>query len=256
MLFGLLLALTVLALALVLGPWALRRLRAMRRYSDIPEVRWIGAGESPLGRRVLDCRGYCKLMPGPSRERVAARFTQTREAPLQELLGQLPEGAAADDGRPLGWRFNEGERRRLEAGFPAAAKDADEEDRWIIRYGEGRLYFQRSWTGALIYVAELEPDGSGARVTRLWLRQRDQGPEESFHEPYALPALHEAIARYLIDSHVLGRTAAVPVPAELVGEPQKMALFAFSIAGRRGEFAEPFWPRHEPINPDDPSALN
>jgi hypothetical protein len=121
---------------------------------------------------------------------------------------------------------------RLRAGYKASAL----EDRWIIRHERGRLGFQRSWTGALVYVAELCDDGDdGGRITRLWLRASDsETPEQS--------ALHVALVRYLIDSHLLQRTAAVPVPAELAGDPMKMALFAFRIGGRHAEYAEPFWP--------------
>ncbi|MCS6915552.1 MAG: hypothetical protein RMK29_00405 [Myxococcales bacterium] len=212
----------------------LRWVRRRHRYSPWPEVGWLTPEESPLGRRVLDCRGYCKLMPGPPRDKIVERFQALRRMSLEQLRDCLPEGSDPA-GYELSWDFNEGEALRLRAGFHAT----DVEDRWLIRYAHGRLYFQRSWTGVLVYVAEIRPEHGGARLTRLWLRGSDSAcPEQRL--------LHIAIVRYLIDSHLLGRLAAVPVPSDLASEPLKMALFAFSIAGRRGEYAEPFYPDSAP----------
>lgn len=217
----------VLAALLGLGLPRLLRLRAQRRrWSDLPEARWLSAAESPLGRPVVDCRGYARLMPCPDSPELRARFARTRRAPVARLCGSLPEGAAPE-GQAVAWEFPPADVARLRAGFAAATLD----DRWLIRHRGGRLYFQRSWSGALGYVAELGPRG----ITRVWLRR---GAEEGAGQQ----ALSLRLLRFLIDSHLLDRPAAVPVPVDLAEDPLKMAHFAFGIAGPRGIYAEAFPP--------------
>jgi hypothetical protein len=226
---SLFLGLCALALALSTCRWLYAEVRRRRRWSDLPEVHWTRAEDSPFGRRVLDCRGYCKLMPPPDHEKLARGYEETRKSSVASLAGQLPEDAHPG-GVKVYWRYARSDLARLRAGFHPHSID----DRWIIRYTEGRIYLQRSWTGALIYVAELS-EGDQA-IVRVFLRRSDADTEEQ-------TALSLALVRYLLDSHVLGRQATVPVPGDLAEEPLKMALFAFSIAGRYGEYAEPFWPQ-------------
>jgi hypothetical protein len=212
-----------------------RQREAQKGEGHLPEVHWVDAAASPLHRRVLDCRGYCRLQRVDTTDaKILEGFRRMQESSVQPLTGQLPQGADPA-GHPVHWPLGFAQvPALLTSCMPATL-----EDKWTIRHSEGRLYFQRSWTGKLIYVAEIQVDPAtetggepGATVTRVWLRDGEARSEEQRD-------LAIALCRYLIDSHLLGVPAAVPVPVDLSAEPHKMAVFAFSMAGRRGDYAEP-----------------
>ncbi len=201
---------------------------ARDRWSDLPDLKWLDPADSPLHRRVLDCRGHCRLQRVDTTDpKIVDGFRRTQGSSISTVSGKLPEGAHPA-GHPVRWAFTAVQGPALLTPcLPHAL-----EDKWLIRHAGGRLHFQRSWTGKLIYVAELSANDKGAYINRIWLRDGEARTDEQ-------RTLALALCRYLIDSHLLGLPAAVPVPADLAVDPYKMAIFAFSMAGRRGDYAEP-----------------
>lgn len=113
--------------------------------------------------------------------------------------------------------FTADEAHRLRAGFVAVAM----EDKWAIRSEPPSLLFHRSWTGRLIFRADLVDDGEGARIEHAWCDPAVLADGDAAYQARLLG--------FLIDTLLLGRAAAFPVPPGL--EQPIPGLYQHAVAG-------------------------
>jgi hypothetical protein len=184
------------------------------------ELRWLEAADNPFGIRVLDCRpvvlGLVSTTTDPA---IARRFLELRSSTGTEHLGHVPNDAIhseSDLTYPVEEHPSDG---------PLFVAD-EMEDKWNIYLHSDYLYFTRSWTGVLVSRAQLMLDGSGAHV-RIVDVDRHTAADA------ALAVRH---VDYLIKSHIYNMASPHPVPLTMQIE-RDIALYSFSMYGRRGQFA-------------------
>jgi hypothetical protein len=181
---------------------------------------WLEADESPFGRRVLDCRQIAETFQSASQSLDAIRFFGSPESKSGEhLVGRHPDSPIrirCELTYPLDMPLPEGPI------FLARAM----EEKWNIYHFCSSLYFARSWTGDLNYVASLAPSPTELRVTEVeaWpgnVLGDDQMAVEQID--------------FLIRSHLFGQV--VPHPAPALPSKKAIAMWSFSQYGKRGLFA-------------------
>lgn len=197
------------------------------RPSDTPaedefsELRWIEAADNPFGIRVLDCRPVAlRWISTTSDPAVAQRFLELRASLGTEHVGQVPNDAV---------------HAECDLSYPADGRSADGplfiaeemEDKWNIYLHAGCLYFARSWTGALAARARLTLAGSAARIDSVDVDGSTAGDPE-------LAIRH---VDYLVKSHLYNKLSPHPLPQTMEPIERDIALYSFSLYGRRGQFA-------------------
>jgi len=184
---------------------------------QIPEVRWLGKDDAKNPFRVdgYDCLALVRAMQSITTDKnVAETFLTLRSSVGSNHLGQLPAGAAAID-------------HRLEYPCKGIAdgivfKSRQMEQKWdIYLYGD-RLYFCRSWTDALVFVANFSLTKDSLVVENIWVAAD------------AMEGGRDHVVRevdYLIKSHLLRRAVPHPLPESLPKEPGSIGLYSFSQYG-------------------------
>lgn len=186
------------------------------------ELRWIEASESPFGIRVLDCRpvalGLTTTTADPS---VAQRFLALRSSSGIEHLGQVPSNAKPAQCDLV---YPAGNGRSVDGALFVAN---EMEDKWDIYLHAGYLYFARSWTGILVSRARLKLIESTAYVDMVEV------------DPVTADSPEHAIRHvdYLIKSHLYQKEAPHPIPTTIQPVAREIAMYSFSLYGRRGQFA-------------------
>lgn len=187
----------------------------------LSELRWLEGADSPFGIRVLDCRSVAFGMVSTTGDpAVAQRFVELRSSVGIEHLGQVPHDAIhseCDLIYPVDGSFSEG---------PVFVAD-EMEDKWDIYLHSDYLYFARSWTGVLVSRARLKLVGLAAYVDMVDV-------DRNTAEDAQLATRH---VDYLIKSHLYDRVAPHPLPSTMPPIERDIALFSFSLYGRRGQFA-------------------
>lgn len=154
-------------------------------------------------------------------QKIAESFLTLRQSVGAEYKGVLPEQAVELD-CDLRYEY---------AGEVAEGilyKASQMEEKWdIYLYGD-RIYFCRSWTGALVFVAEFTATGSEIVISRIWAAGELTEPDSTF-------AIRQV--DYLIKSHIFGRAVPHPLPENLPREPQTVGLHSFSQYGSMCCFA-------------------
>jgi hypothetical protein len=195
---------------------------------ELPEVHWLQGEDSPTGRKVLDCRAYALgVHLTTSDEDAAEKFAQLTLSDGSELEGKTPEDSWLVD---VSWDFDYDQLAPMTAGMRAQTT----EDLWMIDYRDERLYFRRSWTGQLVFMATFRVVPTvGAQITRIWVTGKD-------HFGKASPEYAAAYVRHLIDTHLLGILTPFPIPPDFPEDDKAIASFVFHSVGRRGWLAEYF----------------
>ncbi len=188
--------------------------------SALHELRWLEPEESPFGIRVLDCRPVALSMTSVTQDpAVAFKFSQLRTSLGAEHVGCLPEESvevACDLDYTVKGRSSDG----------PLFKAQEMEDKWDVYLYEGHLYFARSWTGTLVARARLTVVEPKAYVDRI-----------DVSAPAADDPVH--VVRqidYLIKSHLYRQPCPHPFPESVRGADADLALYSFSLYGRRGLF--------------------
>lgn len=196
---------------------------------DLPPLQWLNGEDSPIGRKVLDCRSYALgFQFTTSDKETAATFARLSESDGSELDGSSPENSwlvAVD------WEFEFEQAELLAAGMRAQTT----EDLWMVDCRGTRLFFRRSWTGQLVFMTNFQRvPTAGAQITRIWVT----GDDPFGRQP---PEYITAYVRHLIDTHLLGILTPFPIPPDFPrGDDEKIAAFVFHSVGRRGWLAEHF----------------
>lgn len=153
---------------------------------------------------------------------IARRFVQLRPSRGDEYRGQAP-AAAHHVSRNLSYVYpkhpSEGPLFKAE----------HMEDKWDIYFFDNGLYFARSWSGELAYKAEIRYDAGRMDLTKIAIG----GNQDPIFAP--------RVVDYLVKSHLLNHDAPHPLPVDLPATPDQIALFSFSMFGRRcsyGTFAD------------------
>jgi len=206
--------------------------------SELPPLKWLNGEDSPIGRKVLDCRSYALGFQFTTTDKeTAATFARLCDSDGSELEGQSPDNSwliAVD------WDFDFEQAEMIATGMRAQTT----EDLWMIDCRGNRLYLRRSWTGQLVFMLNFRRvPTDGAQITRIWVTGDDPFGQQS-------PEYITAYVRHLIDTHLLGILAPFPIPPDFPkDDDQKIAAFVFHSVGRRGWLAE-YFDAHEDRSPD------
>lgn len=201
----------------------LGRGRAEPEPEDTPHGRaeWLDPDNNPFAVRVLDCRDFCRTMVSMTTDpQRAARFVELRSSTGEQHHGQHPPNAmciASFLSYPLTGRPADGPLFRAE----------EMEDKWDIFLYDGWLYFARSWTGELVFRAEVKFTGTQALVSNI--------------EADAKLAVQAELAvrqvDFLIKSHLLDQEVPHPLPSDFPDDAMQVAVYSHSWYGRRASFA-------------------
>ncbi|MEZ4651014.1 MAG: hypothetical protein R3E97_19955 [Candidatus Eisenbacteria bacterium] len=182
-------------------------------------VRWIPAEESEFGVEVLDCREFTASVHSLTQDpKIGDAFAALRAVDGREYLGKTPES-------PLRLECDLSYSHRGETRDGPLFKAACMEDKWDIYLYDGGLYFTRSWTGQLAYVAEIRFSESSANVVSVL------APGDSMSKQ---PGFHVRAMDFLVRSHLYRQMFPHPLPKSLGRDERAQGLFSFSQFGRYG----------------------
>jgi hypothetical protein len=183
---------------------------------EIPLIRWLAKEdpESPFVVDGFDCYGFTSSMLSTTKDQDIARsFVALRSEDGQTLRNRLPE-----DSVELPCSLSYAYEGAISDGI--LFKSATMEEKWDIYFYDGRLYFCRSWTGTLAFVAELTSHNHALRISRVWASASSE------------PALSIRQVDYLIKSHLYKSRVPHPLPDDLERDPEVVAMYSFSQYGR------------------------
>ncbi len=183
-----------------------------------PDFPWILPGENPWNITVLDLRRVALGVMSTTLNPAVAETFATPRTGEEYLTASLPVDCPVPRGLtiPIG----------PTAGSGPLAVAAEMEDKWNIYLHESRLFFARSWTGALVHSATLALSDGMATVTAIQTHDAEDGADHAARE-----------VDYLIESYLLGYLFPHPVPAWLDRSFEAVLAYSFGTHGRRGLFA-------------------
>lgn len=178
-------------------------------------VRLLSADDpaNPFVFEGYDCAAFARSMISTTKDPgIAAQFSAGRTDPGSAHIGQLPAQAVALE---CSLAYDSKESPTEGVLFKASAM----EEKWDIYLYGGRLYFARSWTAALAFVAEFEMGEGRLRIPRVWASAGNE-------------ALAVRQVDYLVKSHLQRRVVPHPLPAGFERDPHTVGLYSFSQYGR------------------------
>lgn len=182
-------------------------------------VKWLDAtdAKNSFGIRILDCLSTAMGL-----------IAVTEDAHIARTYGKL----RTDNGRRfIGQQPNDPVETECKLTYPLDGSVADGpihvsrvmEDKWDIYLYEGKLYFARSWTGELYFVAAIELTSPLATITHVVAARAPVGSDAA----YAI-----RVVDYLIKSHVYERCLPHPLPAFCPEDAKLIAIHSFRLFGR------------------------
>jgi len=186
--------------------------------SELPEIPWIEAADTPWGVRVLDVRAVTQNMISTSSDPDCA----ANAISFDHEDGSTFENAAPVLPRVIGSMIP----FRVEAPLPDAAlfRPRVMEHKWAIFHRRSRLLFVRSWTRKLHVVADLAAQNGSVAITRL---------NGVFIDTEEHPLFTTMMADFLLRSHVLGMVYPAPLPEGMEESPVEAAMWCFQMFGNR-----------------------
>ena len=203
--------------------------------SQLPEIPWIEAAETPWGVPVLDVRAVTQNMISTSADPQCA-------ANAISFGGDDGSAFSADEPaspRVIGALI----RFRVNAPLPDGAlfRPRQMEHKWAIFHHQQRILFVRSWTRKLHAIAELSSGEGYVEVRKI---------SGVFADEEEHPLFTTMMVDFLLRSHVLGMVYPAPLPEGLEQTPLEAAMWCFQMFGNRALCAT-----HEiiPLNmPEEP----
>ena len=186
------------------------------------QLAWLDPQDTPLGVRALDCRPTAfGLISTTKDESLGQRFLELRTSTGEELIGTMPDDAITVP-EELHYPHND-----QAAPDGCAFRSQCMEDKWDAFILDGRLYLSRSWRGDLVYGAGIR-FGAEAVISGIQADRRacEGNPRMALRQ-----------VDYLVRSHLLQLPVAHPVPSSVGDDAIEIALYSFSMYGRRGIFA-------------------
>ena len=180
--------------------------------------RWLAEDDvaNPFNVGGFDCLAFVRSMRAVTQDqKIAESFLTLRYTVGAEYKGKLPE-QAVELACDLRYEY---------AGEVAEGilyKSSQMEEKWDIYLYDNRIYFCRSWTGALSFVAEFSTTGSEIVISRI----RAAGEPEETESGFAIQQVD-----YLIKSHLFRRPVPHPLPQNLPREPEAVGVYSFSQYG-------------------------
>jgi len=186
--------------------------------SQLPEIPWIEAADTPWGVPVLDVRAVTENMISTSSDPQCA---------ANALSFGRDDGSGFEDSGPLMERvIGAMVPFRVEGPLPDGVlfRPREMEHKWAIFHRRGRILFVRSWTRKLHVIAELSPGEGCVQVSRIHGVFTDE--DES-------PLFTTMVVDFLLRSHALGMVYPAPLPDGMDASPQQAALWCFHMFGNR-----------------------
>jgi len=188
-------------------------------YDFRSQPRWVKPGpNNPFGRWVLDIRPFVAGVNAAFQdERVSEVFRNSRD----------------NDGRQYrNIDLSSYDRSECSLVYPnngseiegVLYKSQTMDYKWDIYAYDDRMFFTRSWTGDLVYVAQINVTGIQVVVDEIW-HKADISPMKARNEVH-----------YLIMTHLLGEMMPVMVP-QAAHSAEDMALSGFARFGKMAFFA-------------------
>jgi hypothetical protein len=203
-------------LAILWQRWKARRSDAAVPITQSLTATWLPKEDArnPFTVPGYDCLTAARLMgSGTTDPAITEKFIALRSASGEFHRGKLPDDAIEAQTK-LEYEYS-GE---IVDGllFRAAAM----EEKWDIFLYDSRIYFCRSWTGKLTFVAQLKPSKGSITLTRIWAA----GSEDS--------TIAVQQVDYIIKSHLYSQRVPHPLPASLENDGAAVALYSFEQYGR------------------------
>lgn len=188
------------------------------------ELPWIRYDQNPYGVPLLDLRPITFQLG-----------SEIEDAQLKNLDSYSMEDGASFSGLPVLTENGEDRIVPCELRYRTAGKlypgslfvPQSPEDRWAIFYDGAFIYFIRSWSKELVAKARVEVIDSGIQLTQIEGAVLDDGFET---ENQTI-----ALINFIMLSYVLQETAPVPLLNELESEPNRAAVWAFSLFGHHAK---------------------
>ncbi|HET9166475.1 MAG TPA: hypothetical protein VFP11_10785 [Candidatus Angelobacter sp.] len=184
--------------------------------SQLPEIPWIEAAETPWGVPVLDVRAVMQHMISTSADPQCA---------ANAISFGRDDGSAFAADEPASPRVIGALMRfRVNAPLPDGAlfRPRQMEHKWAIFHRQQRILFVRSWTRKLHAIAELSSGEGYVEVNRI--RGVVTDTEES-------PLFTTMALDYLVRSHALGMVYPAPLPEGMEKTPLEAAMWCFQMFG-------------------------
>lgn len=194
--------------------------------SEIPEIPWIEAAETPWGVRVLDVRAVTQAMISASADPQCA---------ANALSFGHDDGSAFEGAEPLVTRvIGAMIPFRVNGPLPDGALFRPQvmEHKWAIFHRQSghrqsghrqdRIFFVRSWTRKVHVIAELARSEDSVQITRL---------NGVFTDEDESPLFTTMTADFLLRSHALRMVYPAPLPEGMEASPQQAALWCFQMFG-------------------------
>ena len=186
------------------------------------ELPWIRYDQNPYGVPLLDLRPITFQLG-----------SEMEDAMLKNLDSYSMEDGASFSG--LSPVLEAGREVHCDLTYKIAGKlyagslfvPATPEDRWAIFFDGVDIYFVRSWSKELVAKATVELSDHQLKIISIEGAITDSGIETDNQTI--------ALVNFLMLSHVLNETAPVPLLNELEPEPNRAAVWAFSLFGHRAK---------------------
>ena len=183
------------------------------------EYQWYDPGDdNPFGVRFLNVRGLTRCVTSTTGDQhIAETFLAQRDSDGREFMGaniETPETLACELTFPHNGDTLEG------IVFKAESMDV----KWDIYVYDSVFLFVRSWTGKLQYRAFAEIGDSYIRIDKI--------ETSSDHIKTAPQAVY-----FILGTHAMQRVLPHTIPRETPHDPQKIALWSFSMYGNLAYYA-------------------
>jgi hypothetical protein len=183
---------------------------------------WLEPAHTPFGCSVFDTREIATQMRSTSKDsRTAATFLAMRNsngADLRELLPTEGLAVPCDLSYPL---------HELPIDGPLF-KASRMEEKWDIYLWGGAIYFTRSWTGSLAFVAHLSEARDRFHVERITADRQVTGES---------PHLARRQVDFILRAHYYDQQIPHPLPDELPEDASAIVNYSFAMYGARGLYA-------------------
>jgi len=197
-------------------------MKADMQLPHLPDLKWLEPPTSPFPFRCLDVRSFsAQMIAEPADTRAIERFTTLRNSSGGHVVDRKPKAeirVPCELSYPYNGNSTDG----------ALYKAARIDEKWDIFLIADRLYFSRSWTGELVYLADVRFSFDRVVVQAVWAAGR------SLKEGAIQVACD---VDFLIKSHLFRRAAPFHIPSSIPEDDYAAATYGFSAFGRFASYA-------------------
>lgn len=189
----------------------------MNNLPNVPELHWVPREESKFNLRYLDVRTFTTMMISTTADKkLESKFSELRRSHGEHINGKLPDQSIHVDCQLF--YPHQGETRD---GALYMAKEM--EDKWDVYLFDGFLYFARSWSGVLVYRAEIVFKQTNAIISSI-----DAIGSTTNGGPWVAICAVD----FLVKSHLYRREAPHTLPPNIPEDDFGIAAYSFQEYGR------------------------